>query len=258
MPTRDGSAPLEGSLARRDFPHLVHDLAKQKWSGVLTLTHQGVRSVVVHEGRLVFATSSNPDDRLGELLLRRGRLTLRQLVDAGSAVRPGKRLGAILVEQGVLGPKELVAAVVEHTQEIIYGAFQWTEGLFRFEPGAAPAESITLNIRTPDLIFEGMRRIEHWSRIDRGMGGLEARYVRGAAALDVGRSMTMPAAYLEILTRLEGELGVETICAASSLSSFEVCRSLWAFDVIGLVRRTDTPAAESADDEGLGMLLSSE
>jgi hypothetical protein len=250
--------PLEGRLAQRDFPHLVHDLAEQGWTGLLTLTHQGIRSVVVREGRLVFATSSNPDDRLGELLLRRGRLSLRQLRDAGSSVRPGKRLGTILVEHGVLSPKELVAAVVEHTQEIIYGAFQWTEGLFRLEPGGDPAESITLNMRTPDLIFEGIRRIEAWSRIERGMGGLDARYVMAPQALEVGRSMTLPPGYLEILTRLEGELGVETICAASSLSSFEVCRSLWAFDVIGLVKRADTPAAESADDEGLGLLLSSE
>jgi hypothetical protein len=249
---------LDGSLARRDFPHLVQDLAKQKWSGVMTLTHQGVRSVVVHEGRLVFATSSNPDDRLGELLLRRGRLSLRQLLEAGSAVRPGKRLGTILVEQGVLGPKDLVAAVIEHTQEIIYGAFQWTEGLFRLEPGAAPDESITLNIRTPDLIFEGIRRIEAWSRIDRGMGGLEARFQRAPGALEIARVMTLPAAHLQILGTLEGDLSVEVICAASSLSSFEVCRTLWAFDVIGLVRRTDTPAAEAADDEGLGLLLSSE
>jgi hypothetical protein len=249
---------LEGSLARRDFPHLVHDLAKQKWTGVLTLTHQGVRSVVVNEGRLVFATSSNPDDRLGELLLRRGRLSLRQLVDAGRAVAPGKRLGTILVEQGVLGPKDLVAAVVEHTQEIIYGAFQWTEGLFRLEPGAAPAESITLNIRTPDLIFEGIRRIEVWSRIERAMGGLEARFQRVPGALEIARTMTLPAPHLQMLGLLEGDLSVEVICAAASLSSFEVCRTLWAFDVIGLVKRTDSPAAEAEDDEGLGLLLSSE
>jgi hypothetical protein len=249
---------IEGSLARRDFPHLVQDLAKRQWSGVLTLTHQGVRNVVVREGRLVFATSSNPDDRLGELLLRRGRLSLRQLVEAGSAVRPGKRLGTILVEQGVLGPKDLVGAVVEHTQEIIYGAFQWTEGLFKLDAGADSAESITLNMRTPDLIFEGMRRIDAWSRIDRGMGGLEARFVRSPTALEVARSMALPPAHLDIVTRLEGELSVEVICAASSLSSFEVCRSLWSYEVIGLVKRTDTPVAETADDEGLGMLLSSE
>ena len=90
---------------------------------------------MVQEGRLVFASSSSPDDRLGELLLRRGRITLRQFADAGRAVGPGKRLGTVLVEQGVLTPKDLVKTVVDHTQEIIYGAFQWTEGQYRLQEG---------------------------------------------------------------------------------------------------------------------------
>ena len=224
----------------------------------MTLTHQGVRSVVVHEGRLVFATSSNPDDRLGELLLRRGRISLRKLVDAGHAVAPGKRLGTILVEQGVLSPKDLVAAVVEHTQEIIYGAFQWTEGRFHLEPGAAPGESITLNIRTPDLILEGIRRIESWSRIERGMGGIQARYVRTRRVAEIAQRLSLSPPRTALLESLEKEQTVEEICAASTLPDFDVCRTLWAFSVIGFVRRTDTPAVEADDDEGLGLLLSSE
>ena len=58
------------------------------------------KSVRVQEGRLVFAHSSSRDDRLGEVLLRQGRITLHQYVAAGRAISKGKRLGAILVEQG--------------------------------------------------------------------------------------------------------------------------------------------------------------
>jgi len=250
-------SPVEGSLAERDFPHLVQDVAKRRWSGVLTLTHRGIRTVVVHEGRLVFATSSDPDDRLGELLLRRGRLSLRQLVDAGRAVRPGHRLGTILVQEGVLAPKALVTSVIEHTQEIIYGAFQWTEGRFRLETGDAPDESITLNMRTPDLILEGIQRIDSWSRIDRGMGGIAARYVRSPLHEEIARTMNLGAERTELLKALATERSVEDLCAALPLGDFEVCRSLWAFDVIGVARRTDTPPTE-ADDEGLGLWLSSE
>ncbi len=249
--------PVEGSLAQRDFPHLIQDVARRQWSGVLTLTHQGVRSVVVHEGRLVFATSSNPDDRLGELLLRRGRISLRQLVDAGQAVRPGQRLGTILVHGGVLTPKELVASVVEHTQEIIYGAFQSTEGRFRLEAGDPPAESITLNMRTPDLILEGIQRIESWSRVERGMGGISARYVRSEQHQEIARAMNLSTHRLDLLNALLTERSVEEVCAALPLADFEVCRTLWAFGVIGVVRRTDTPPTEG-DDEGLGLWLSSE
>src|SRR5439155_20516762 len=121
----------QGSLAEHDFPELIHALSESRWTGLLTLTHMGVgRSVTVQEGRMVFAASTSTDDRLGELLLRQGRIGLRQYADASAAVGPGKRLGAVLVEQGILTPKELVRGVVEQTQEIIYGAFQWTDGQY--------------------------------------------------------------------------------------------------------------------------------
>jgi hypothetical protein len=246
----------QGSLAERDFPELIHDLHRNRWTGTLTLTHIGVgRSVMVQEGRLVFASSSSPDDRLGELLLRRGRLTLRQFADAGRAVGPGKRLGAVLVEQGILAPKDLVKMVVDHTQEIIYGAFLWTEGQYRLQDGLDAAEAITLKISTPDLIIEGIRRIDAWSRLNRAVGDLTARYYE-----DVIGNMTISFEKLSLLTSLNEPADVETICRESALSDFETCRTLWAFRVIGVVRRLDAPqrAAPTVLDEGLDLVLPGE
>ena len=247
----------EGSLVQNDFPDLVQHLHEHRWTGSLTLTHGGVgRSVTVQEGRLVFASSSSPDDRLGELLLRRGRLSLRQLVDAGRALVPGKRLGTVLVEQGILPPKELVRAVVEHTQEIIYGAFQWTEGRYRLQDGTN-AETITLNISTPDIIMEGIRRIDSWIRVDRAVGGLAARYERAEGYEAIAGKMNLSNEKLSLLTDLGEPQEVEVICAHSSLGDFETCRALWAFRVIGLVRRLDTPpkAIMEPEDDGLGSVL---
>jgi hypothetical protein len=216
----------QGSLAERDFPSLVQDLYEQRWNGVLTLTQAGIgKSVTVNEGRLVFASSSSPDDRLGELLLRKGRLSLRQFMDAGKAVAPGKRLGTVLVEQGALAPKDLVKAVVEHTQEIIYGVFQWTEGNYRLQPGPASAEAITLKISTPDLILEGIRRIEAWSRVHQAVGGLDALYERNPRYEETIRSMSLSLEKLGILTGLHEPKRVETLCQESPLPDFEVCRT---------------------------------
>jgi hypothetical protein len=243
---------LQGSLAERDFPEIIHDLYVSRWTGVLTLTHMGVgRSVTVQQGRMVFAASTSPDDRLGELLLRHGHLSLRQLSNASDAVAPGKRLGAILVEQGVLTPKELVRSVVEHTQEIIYGAFQWTEGQYRLQEGAVPAESITLKISTPDIIMEGIRRIDSWVRIKRAIGGLAASFERSPDYEAILHSLNPT---LEKLTTLED------LCRESTLSDFEVCRTLWAFKVIGVVRRLDVPAPapKVEEDEGFGLVLPQE
>ncbi|HEY7411644.1 MAG TPA: DUF4388 domain-containing protein [Vicinamibacteria bacterium] len=247
----------QGSLAVHDVPDLVQALHEGRCTGVLTLTHMGIgRSITVQEGRLVFASSTSPDDRLGELLMRRGRLGLRELVDAGKAIGPGKRLGTVLVEQGVLEPKDLVRAVVEHTQEIIYGAFQWTEGQYRLQEGAPPAEAITLKISTPDIIMEGIRRIEAWTRIQRAVGGLETRYERAPDYESAAGTMNLSFEKLSLLTALNGTPTLEQICAESTLPDFEVCRVLWAYRVLGLVRALDAaPRAEAALDEGLGLVL---
>jgi hypothetical protein len=251
----------QGSLAERDFPDLLQALHEKRWSGLLTLTHMGVgRSVSVQQGRLVFASSSSPDDRLGELLLRQGRISLRQYVEAGQAVAPGKRLGTVLVEQNILTPKDLVRTVVEHTQEIIYGAFQWTEGQYRLQEPTASSEAITLKISTPDIILEGIRRIEAWSRINRGVGGLSARYQRAPHYEAVLPLMSLSFEKLSLLTGLNDVADVEGLCGESSLTDFDVCRTMWAFRVIGVVRRVDVPSRPQAEavDEGLDMVLPAE
>jgi hypothetical protein len=53
---------------------------------------------------------------------------------------------------------------------------------------------------------------------------------------------------------------VESLCRDSSLSDYDVCRTLWAFRVIGVVRRLDPPepARTMAMDEGLDLVLPGE
>jgi tetratricopeptide (TPR) repeat protein len=227
-----------GRLADHEFAELVREVYARRWTGLLTLNHMGVeKSVRVQDGRLVFAFSSSRDDRLGELLLRRGRITLHQYVDASRAIRKGIRLGTILVEQGALDARELVKVVMDHTQEIIYSAFQWTEGLYHFTEGGTAVEPITLKLSTPDVILEGIRRIELWSRIERAVGPMETRYVRARGYEKLLGEMTLSLEKLSILTGLELERDVGTICRDSTLSHFEVCRTLWAYRVIGVVQR---------------------
>jgi hypothetical protein len=231
------------SLAESDVPDVLQALHERRWTGVLTLNHMGVlKTITVKDGRLVFASSSSRDDRLGELLLRRGKITLTQYIAAGRAPTEGKRVGTILVELGALPPTELVRTVIEHTQEIIYSVFQWTEGSYRLKEGLdTGAEAITLKLSTADIILEGIRRIEAWSRIERGVGGMDARYERAPDYEQLLKHVSLSVDKLALVTGHEGVRDVEAICKQSTLSHFEVCRTLWAFRVIGVMRRL--PAA---------------
>ena len=254
----------EGSLAERDFPTLMLSLYKERWSGQVTLTSAGVgKTITVQDGKMVFASSSSTDDRLGEMLLRRGRVSLQQLMDGSDAMAPGKRLGTILVQQGALTPKDLVAGVVDQTREIIYSLFLWTEGHYRVQEGPPSAEAIKLNLSTPDLIVEGIRRIDAWSRIARAIGGKDARYERAPDFEAAIAAMSLGQELRAIVETLVAPRTVGEICAASTLPDFEVCRAIWAFRVLGILRSTDAarraaaPAAVfSLEDDGLGDVLS--
>ncbi len=251
---------LEASLIDCDVPDLVQILRGHRFNGLLSLHRGSVRKhITVEQGRIVFATSSDPDERLGELLLRRGRISLRQFADAGRRVAPGRRLGTILVEEGLLSPKELVRGVVEQVQEIIYDAVTWSEGHYKLEAGQHEAEAITLKIDTPRLILDGIHRIESWRRIDRAVGGLEAVYRRREGHDVTIERLELESAHGALVDMLARPQSVRQLCVRSSLSSFELCRSLWAFRVIGLVERTAEPAVgPELDDEGLGIVLSEE
>lgn len=246
-----------GELDQRDVAEVVQELSTSRATGRLVLEHEGRRiGMTVEEGRLVFASSSDPDHRLGPMLLRRGAITLRQMEDAVRGLTPGKRFGTVLVERGQLDPKDLVRGVVEQTRWIILHAFSWTAGAYRLEDGPAPGEAITLRMSTPQLVLDGVSTIEAWSRIERGCGSLTSRYAPVAGSEGLFKQLTLDVDQAALLRAVKGSREVESLCAESALNHFEVCRTLWAFRVIGLVHRL--PDSLPLDEDGLEYVVGDE
>lgn len=244
----------EGRLDEQDLPDLIRELSAERWTGTLRLDRDGHKiGIVADAGRLVFASSSNPDYRLGPRLLRRGLVTLRQVEDAGRAVSPGKRFGTVLVEQGILQPKQLAGGVIDQTRDIILLGFRWSSGRFRLEPGPPAGEAITLDIEAPQLILDGVSQIEAWSRVERGCGGLDTRYAVVPGSEPLFNQLTLDVDQGALARAPKKGRSVEELCAESELNDFEVCRALWAFRVIGLVKRLEH--AQPLDEDGLEYVL---
>ncbi len=53
----------------------------------------------------MFASSNLPNDRLGEILLREGKITVEEYETSIKAISKGKRQGKVLVEMGALSPQ---------------------------------------------------------------------------------------------------------------------------------------------------------
>src|SRR5271170_4827102 len=107
---------MKGQLWEGVLPGLLRDLYVGRETGVLTF-HRGDerRSVSFRKGNIVSADTNVPEGRMGEVLVRRGRLSATDLERASQIVLwDKKRLGEALVELGILNEDGLEEAVATH------------------------------------------------------------------------------------------------------------------------------------------------
>jgi len=237
-PDADEGLTLKGRIEDSSVPELMRSILSSGETGVFTFRNGDVtKSVFMHMGRVVYARSSDPDERMGESLLARGKITVRQYLEASQLIRPGRRLGTILVEMGALGSEDLLPAIEQHVREILLDVFVWTRGEYELVMNEPSMDDIvTLNISIENMILEGIRLTRAWSRIFRGIGGLEAIPVP-TGNTEVLYKLSLTDDEQEVLAHVNGRSTVEQICRVSYLTNFETCRILWALQVLGVIRR---------------------
>jgi hypothetical protein len=243
----------KGSLAGTSFPALIRPLVRHRKTGVLRLSQRDtLKTVYIDEGRLIFATSNDPDDRLGEILLRKGSITYRTLEESARALRAGKRQGTILVENGAIRARDLIEGVTEQVRGVICSLVSWESGEFEFSEGPLPSrEVIVLRVSTADLLMEGIRRVERWSRIRTAVGDLDQRYALTSNAAAILGGLSLDKDELAVIASVDGPTTVEDVCAASHRPDLWVCRTLWGLWAIGILDRDpqDTRGVGSPKDE---------
>jgi hypothetical protein len=241
-----------GKLEQVSLPEVLRPLVRQKKTGLLRFTRgRTAKTVYLSEGRLIFATSNDPDDRLGEMLLRKGKITCRTLEDSVAAIQKGKRQGTILVESGEIRSRDLVEGVVGQVQEIIYSLFEWEGGDWQFDEGDLPSrEVIVLRMSTGDIVREGIRRIARWSRIRAGVGGLAQRYVLAADATAVLGSLSLTHEEMNLVATLDGATTLEEILASARTPDFGVCRAVWGLWAAGALDRVPQDSEGAPVREG--------
>jgi hypothetical protein len=225
---------LRGQLSELPLPDILGYLRDSLATGVLSLVSGGARKALyVKDGRVVFAGSNLPNDRLGEILIRDGKITVEEYEASIKAINKGRRQGKALVEMGALSPKDLWEGVQFQVKEIVYSIFQWEDGQFHFEESSLPEkERITVDLDIRELILVGIRRVD-------AAGAVQARYPEGVLVLE--RADDPPPDLLEsyeshVLGLVDGERGVLEICRESEIGDNETLKVLYAFLATGIAR----------------------
>src|SRR4030042_4145074 len=148
---------FHGALAEVALPQILATIHRHRVPGVVECARRSDRKQIYFlDGDVIFATSSDREESLGEYLLMKGRISRSQLDVASREVGrfPGRRLGAILVQMGFLGAHEVAIAIREQGEQIVWGLFNWNHGAVEFRAGrGAEHEGQQVAVSTPRVVM---------------------------------------------------------------------------------------------------------
>ena len=232
--------PPQGRLEAAALPRIVRNLWRAEATGVLHLSNKDAsKRIIFNHGDIVFAGTNQENERLGERLIRAGKIK-RSVLDLSFRImeRSNERFGKTVVDLSWVSPMEMQRAVAAQIKDIIYSVFTWNEGDYRFEVSHEPvSDDLALELHTAEVIYEGACRISDVAAIRSGVGSW-----KNTLALADGKRLGIPVTRDDgyILSRVDGITSIGDIVATSPLGEEETLRRVYALLLAGMVEIGDS------------------
>ena len=159
---------LEGTLRVFSLTDIFQVLGLQRKSGTLTVEGEDDTVTVSFLGGQVVSADSSArrlENRIGTLLVRAGRINEEQLnrilrVQTESQ----QRLGFLLIRERLVTPEDLREALRLQIFRIIFSAFRWTDGRFRFsQEGPIDYDADHMApVPTESILMEAAQMLDEW------------------------------------------------------------------------------------------------
>lgn len=164
---------LAGDIQDFDLADIIQMIGRNRKTGKLIIS--GARNFVTiyfKEGRAVFASPAHQRDYLGNILIRRGVVSRRDVEDALTVQRKLRkagqnvRIGAILAAKGAISRKTLETFISIQIQETVVAALTEKSGRFEFLPEMELDDGDILVTVDPEwMILESTRQLDEWDQV---------------------------------------------------------------------------------------------
>jgi tetratricopeptide (TPR) repeat protein len=233
--------PFKDNIKEFSIPRILIYLNRNRKTGTLIITTSTfIKKVYMDKGDAIFASSTFEDDRLGEMLVKAGKITIQQLEESVELLKlKKKRQGAILVELGYLTPKDLFWGVKYQVKEIIHSLFSLHEAKYEFIEGDLPKnEVITLKMSMGNLIYEGVKNINNLNLIMKEMD-INSTLKLSADPESLFQDIELDDQDKKLLFRIDGRKNIKGLADSSPNGSFEALKTLYALWATGTLEEKE-------------------
>ncbi|HSF18568.1 MAG TPA: J domain-containing protein [Vicinamibacteria bacterium] len=213
-----------------------------KRTGVLTCEASSVRrAVMFHSGFVVGARSTLAEDRLGEVMMRHGRITRQQFEDASHFIKSGRRLGEILVELKIVTAEEIETFVRHQLLDIVCMQLIAPPRKLAFAPVSEVEGVLDQPLSVADILMEAARRTPKLGKRLEALKNSGRRLGFPRDPMKRFQEVNLNPEEAFVLSRIDGTQTAKDIFAVSPLPEERTARTL-----IGLLQ------AELIEPEGEG------
>jgi hypothetical protein len=203
--------------------------------------------IFFREGMPIFATSTKEELRIGNMLLRQGKLDLPTLERVLTQHKgANQRIGQLLLQEKLLQPLELASFLKVQVSEVIFDTFDWRRGLFSFFDKVPPPETaVTLEMDIQNLIMEGVRRIDERGRLAEVFPDLNMVAEAVANPERIKQSVTLTREEWQVLFLVDGRRSLAEICRLAGnpdeLATLQIVHNLVVANLISVIAPRQPP-----------------
>lgn len=234
-PSPSATPLYQTDLAQTPLPEILVKIHHYKAPGVIECRRGNeLKRVFLDGGRVIFATTNQITESLGDRLMREGRLTQEQYDESVRRMKvTQKRHGVTLVEMGLLTHEELFVFVREQIQEILWSVFTWTSGAVSFTPGRDKnLEFVKVDVPVPEAILHGVRRMPDARALVARLGTKATVFERTNVAL---AELQLTEEEQRLLDAVDGKHVLVDLVNTPPLAPGENARILYAFHALQLI-----------------------
>jgi hypothetical protein len=242
--SHQSSAPIyQTDLAHTPLPEILVTIHRYKAPGAIDCRRgDELKRIFLDHGRIIFASTNQRTESLGDRLVRNGRITQAQYDASLERMKiTGKRHGVTLVEMEMLTAEELFVLVRDQIQAIIDSVFGWTTGTIAFTPGRDKnLEFVKVDISVPDAIVRGVRLIPDAKALVAHLGTKTTYFDVVSRESGVGsRADNLTADEQHLLDAVDGRHALGDLVLTPPLPAGENARILYAFSALGMIAPCD-------------------
>lgn len=226
-----------GDLSKNPYPKLLLSIHREKRSGVLTLDSNIRLKIYFLDGIIVFVEGEEPRLALGEILVHKAKITEAEKENVLSfAHDTGLKIGEALIRLGKITPHELSSTLEAQLKEKLISGFMCESGSYGFKNTANFRIEAVYRIDPIQVIYEGVNRFVRNGEIPNNLFyDLNSSIVPiPSIKEELKRVVFKSPKELKLVDLLRGEITLREAISASPLNSSDTLRFLYFLVLVEL------------------------